>query len=59
MSTVIYQCHHCEEQWRGKDTDNKLFCKNCFTAEKRSAMDEENKNHFAEHGLTYEPPKYE
>lgn len=55
MSIVIYQCVHCEAQTTGKDTENKLYCKDCNTAEKRKIMDEENKKHFTEHNLVYNP----
>ncbi len=53
--TVIYSCAHCSAQWKGKDTDNKLYCKDCGTSEKRKEMDKNNEELFAKHNLIFKP----
>lgn len=45
----IYLCVHCGDRFK---SEVKL-CKNCNTAEKRAAMDEENKKVFEAQGLVF------
>ena len=45
----IYLCVHCGDRFK---SEVKL-CKNCNTAEKREAMDDENRKIRAEHGQIF------
>lgn len=47
MANAIYVCFHCGVQ---KTTENK-FCQHCDTAEKRRAMDDENKKLWQENKM--------
>lgn len=49
MANIIV-CKHCGDNSSGD------YCRKCSTLEKRLAVDEANRIHFEENGLSYESP---